>query len=200
MGAYRERYLDYLRELDEPFELTMVIDIDLNIASTMIEGLLSALAIPHDWDAIFHNGRISVPGTFGMATCPYDGLAFEEIGYEKSKIPKVVQAMKTKAKMYSTYNQDEKFVPVKSAFNGLALYKTDKMLKGTYKNDGQPFCEHCVLHDSMDNKYASREWLGYYANTSGPFLNQFKEMVVATSLIKARSASRAISKPQNIAF
>lgn len=187
MGEYRERYLDYLRQLQDPFELTMVIDIDLAIGNAQKEGLLSALAISYEWDAIFHNGRISVPGTFGTVTCPYDSLAFQDIDYKQSDTPRIIQVAKTKARMYAAYNQEEKFVPVKSAFNGLALYKTAKMLEGTYKNDGQPVCEHCVLHDSLDKKYASREWLGYYLKQGhGSSLNQIKDMVIESKLINAR--------------
>lgn len=164
MGEYRERYLDELRNhAHDPYELTMVVDIDLDLGTVPHQGLLSALAIPYRWDAIFHNGRSNVPGTFGMLTVPYDAMAYESDNKTHSQIPTLLQMMQNYINLLSVYSRHLTFTRVGSGFNGIALYKTDSLLRSSYLNDGTPLCEHVVLHAPMKDKYASSEWVGYHA-------------------------------------
>lgn len=161
MGKYREKYLEEIRNSD--FEYSMVIDVDLDLSSVPINGLLTSLAIPGDWDALFHNGRVTIPGTMGTFTIPYDTLAFEKYNTTVKKNGDVFfNPFVAFLHMFLIYGKGE-VVRVNSAFNGLALYRTKAMKTGSYINSGSDICEHNVLHASMKNKYTSPSWIGYYS-------------------------------------
>lgn len=65
-------------------------------------------------------------------------------------------------------------VPVCSAFGGLAIYRTDAYLAGTY--DGTTDCEHVPFHDSIANATGHR----LYLNPSQRCVMQWMEPCAAT--------------------
>ena len=175
MGNYRERYLNAVRNSD--FEFTMVIDIDIDLPGVPIEGMYHALSKTDDWDAIFHNGRVAIPGTWGTLTIPYDAMAFEAEG-DMSKITGFVawKMLRNYWRLRRVYASGD-FVRVQSAFNGLALYRTSALRNASYKNDGSVICEHNVLHARMTNKFACAPWIGYHLKQGdGSVLKQARNL------------------------
>ncbi len=162
MGNYRQRYVDYVDNHRTDF--TLVVDIDLDLAAVPIDGLMYSLHHMNkqsECDAFFINARSNVPGTFGLVTVPYDALAFERVNYRDEGLPIIVDVLLKYVFMYHTFAQPQPLVRVDSAFNGIALYKTDSFVRCSYTNDGSPKCEHCVLHAGMKNKFAATQWITY---------------------------------------
>ena len=110
-----------------------------------------------------------MPGTFGCLTVPYDAMAFEAAADPRTAPGAVPVSgpgflwwlMCWYARSHRVYGGSARFVPVHSAFKGLALYKTRSLAAASYRNDGSAVCEHVVLHAALPNKYASRDWISY---------------------------------------
>ncbi|RPF81699.1 MAG: hypothetical protein CBC65_002115 [Rhodothermaceae bacterium TMED105] len=158
MGEFRERYLRHVKRKRSDF--TMVMDIDLDASAIPIDGLLYTLG-RKEWNAAFINGRVPVPGTFGLLTVPYDSMAFVPLKRSGSRLPRTLQLFWNYIQLYSTYQEENDFVEVESAFNGVAIYKSESLENATYLNDGTIICEHNVLNSSVTKKFASCKWITY---------------------------------------
>jgi len=148
----------------------LVIDFDLD-GNINIEGLYDNLT-HKNWSAIFLNGQVQIPFTYGLKTIPYDGLAYIDIKdkYILSKsgnsIYNLYNLFRNCINMYSKLNQKNtnNLVPVKSAFNGYGLYKIKDILKCNYL--GNLKCEHSNLAQCIQNNngklYINKKWVGYF--------------------------------------
>ena len=114
---------------------------------------MHALDCPDDWSCICANGRSPIPGTFGMLTTMYDAMAFcnskEDIEESKHGSRGMLCLFRKYMRlMYlSNHSSSSTYVPVLSAFNGLAIYKM-KDVHGLLYKEGYS-CEHISLHEQL---------------------------------------------------
>jgi hypothetical protein len=162
MSEYRDLYLDYIKKSN--YTYTMVVDIDLDMSTIEIDGLMFILSKSYLWNGVFINGRSNVPGTFGLITLPYDAMAYSKS--IKCKNPynsfqRLYYLLHNYINLYIDTSSRDEFIKVSSAFNGVAIYKTSKLKNATYKTNIATPCEHCTLHENMDKLYISNKWINY---------------------------------------
>jgi hypothetical protein len=163
MALYRQQYLNYVNKHFKHFDYMLVVDFDLD-GCINVNGLFDSIA-KQDWGAIFCNGRVSIPGTIGLKTVPYDSMAvlFMEDDYN-IKSYKLGEILNKIFKMeLNGYNSH--YYQVKSAFNGYGLYKI-KSLEGCSYISNSNACEHInlakCLYDKGEKIYINYYWDGYF--------------------------------------
>jgi hypothetical protein len=153
----------------------LVVDFDLD-GCININGLFDSIG-KKDWGAIFCNGRISFPGSFGLKTVPYDSMAvlFMEDNYNIKSYGAFETLNKAFRMEYSGYNSH--FYQVKSAFNGYGLYRI-KSLEGCSYISNSNACEHInlakCLSDKGEKMYINYYWNGYFNRQGDSLLNMLK--------------------------
>lgn len=163
MALFRDKYLSYVKKHLYDYDYLLVYDFDLSAlgGKINIDGLFHSLSFDK-WDGIFINGRNSVPGSFGYLTTVYDPLAFISIDdhslitYNLMVFMYVLFLM-NKEIYKRKLNKQTALMPVKSAFNGIAIYKVSSIINSSY--DGDSYCEHISLHKDMRNKGYSKLFL-----------------------------------------
>jgi hypothetical protein len=176
MQNYRNLILEHVRINFSHFNLLLVCDFDLNAIPSM-KGLYDILESPTPWDAVFCNGRTSIPGTFGAIALCYDGLAYVPLKRRLSsdkpaKLFKIMhQILNMNLDLASSKNN---LLEVVSAFNGYGIYKMPSILPHSY--DGEHYCEHINIHKKMHNAgarlFISKTWKANI-DLQGPSLHQF---------------------------
>lgn len=154
MAFFRNVYLSIVYQKFPTYDYLCIVDMDMD-GTIPIHGLRHALSCPFEWSCICANGRSGIPGTFGMLDSMYDAMALclTESDVEASKrnnrsfrhlLGKYLRLM-----YMSHFDRGigDGFVPVLSAFNGVAIYKL-KDIHGMYYKKGYT-CEHISLHDQM---------------------------------------------------
>ncbi len=163
MAMYREQYLNFVNLYFKNFDYMLVMDFDLD-GCININGLFDSIA-KEDWGAIFCNGRVSVPGTFGLKTIQYDSLAmlFMEDDYKPKSFKTGDHLSKLIKSEYNGYNSH--FYQVKSAFNGYGIYKIKSLDGCSYISDPN-LCEHInlakCLYDKGEKMFVNYYWDGYF--------------------------------------
>jgi glycosyltransferase involved in cell wall biosynthesis len=155
MAAYRNKYMQILSKNE--FYRDFVIVIDLDISGFEIEGLINSFTVRTEWDCIAANG-ISLSSRFRRQY--HDSYAL----IEKDKLDEIQteESIKTNRIKYSSLRSGMPFVPVDSAFGGLAIYKWNSINNALYtclvNNDRRVQCksEHVGLHKSMIENGHSR--------------------------------------------
>ena len=173
MAAYRNRYLDWIKQHAADWELALVLDLDMK-GGMALDGFLHSLAF--DWDAVAANGRTSLPGSLGLATFMYDDMPLLPANTEPSHNPGLFNVLSTKRLRteYQLYHRRD-LLPVRSAFNGAVVYKVSSLCKGSY---GGAHCEHLGLHESM----RARGCASFYINPLWELYGQIQGPTVAQSL------------------
>lgn len=181
MGFYRNKYLEVAKKTN--FEFTMVIDIDLDLSQIDINGIYYCLSKQERWNGIFMNGRVNIPGFLGLASIPYDAQAYSN-GYSGCKsFSNNLYHLKDVLYNYASLikvNYANDLFPVKSSFNGCAIYKTKALNNVDYTNNGDISCEHCYLHKNISNLYVAPGWVTYLNFAplgDGGLINQFKNIM-----------------------
>jgi hypothetical protein len=166
MVMYREQYLNYVKQNYSNYEYMMVIDFDLN-GNINIDGLIDTLNLSDEWDAVFINGRTPVPGTLGLSTIAYDNIAYVdyENGEYSSEEYNISKLLYNNFRMEELINKNkDKMFRVKSAFNGIGIYKIKSIIDLSY--NGETNCEHTNLAKSMIEKgkkiFINPRWIGYF--------------------------------------
>jgi hypothetical protein len=168
MSFFRNQYLKYIQKHLSDYDFTMMVDMDVQ-GYYNLDGLMEALAQPK-WDAILVNGRMPVPGTFGLRELMYDALAYvgQQTEYEsltRSSKKASFQDMVHKIMDMQLYN--EKWISVKSGFNGCGIYKMKSIMNCEFNSDY--ICEWIGFHKQMETKLISRDWK-LYVGWQGPGL------------------------------
>ena len=174
MAKYREECLNYIKQNLSDYEYMLVVDFDLN-GNQCMDGIFHSLS-KEDWDAVFINGHVPVQGTFGKYTIPYDQMAYADIGtnfdynINKSKyLHFLIFIYNMIIHSFKTRYDNTHFIPVKSAFNGFALYKINSIKDCSYL--GNNLCEHLNLnlqmHKNKKKLYINKLWRGYF-DIAGP--------------------------------
>lgn len=163
MALYRQQYLDFVNKYYSNYDYMLVVDFDLD-GCTNINGLFDSIA-KKDWGAIFCNGRVSFPGSFGLKTIPYDSMAvlfmdddYNIKSYELGEI--ISRAIKMELASYNSH-----YYQVKSAFNGYGLYKIKSLDRCSYISNSNA-CEHInlakCLYDKGEKIFINYYWDGYF--------------------------------------
>jgi len=162
MSIFRNKYLNHVKQNFSHFDYMLVMDIDIQ-GPYDDNGILHSLSYPK-FDMICTNGLM--PGLAGLFHFAYDSLAFKDI--------KDTSRTKNNTRNYIFYNllkmnqqiltSRGKLIPVKSAFNGMALYNMNSIKESNYH--GNLGCEHVGFHDSMiqnnhGNIYINSLWKTY---------------------------------------
>jgi hypothetical protein len=175
MAFYRQQYLNFVNKYFKNFDYMLVVDFDLN-GCINVNGLFDSIA-KEEWGAIFCNGRISIPGLFGLKTFPYDSIAvlFMEDDYNIKSYDFIETINKTLKMEYNGYNSH--YYEIKSAFNGYGLYKI-KNLEGCSYISNSNACEHInlakCLHDKGEKMYINYYWDGYFNRQGDSLINILK--------------------------
>lgn len=177
MAVYRQEYLNFVKKYFNHFDYMLVVDFDLD-GCINVDGLFDSI-VKEEWGAIFCNGRVSFPGSFGMKTIPYDSMAvlFMEDDY-MIKSYGLVKLLKNTLKMeLNGYNSH--YYEVKSAFNGYGLYRI-KSLDGCSYVSNSNACEHInlakCLHDKGEKMYINYYWDGYFNRQGDSLFNIVKSL------------------------
>jgi hypothetical protein len=134
----------------------MVLDMDIEGDIPIFPILESAIWLDksEDYVAVSANGRSPIPGTLGNMETMYDAMAFcetvqeiDEARYEKHKSFFSVVVKYFRMMFFSQRHRSSRYARVLSAFNGLCLYKLQK-IRGFDYND-QFICEHISLHQQF---------------------------------------------------
>lgn len=182
MAFFRNQYMNYIKQNLQDYDYVLMADFDIE-GYTNIDGVMHALGkskkdektgkrVTEDWDAIAVNGRMGVPGTFGLVTVMYDTLAYAktEEDMEKCRTSNYTLFKGVKDWLDPWKLDDKDFTPVSSAFNSMCLYKMRSVLTCEY-----PYgycCEHIGFHAEMTAKgynkiYIDPYWISYVGN-QGP--------------------------------
>lgn len=155
MTFFRNVYMTIIHNSFSSYDYLCVLDFDID-GIIPLNGIIHALNCPFDWSCICANGRSSVPGTFGMMTTMYDAMAYcsseKDIQEAKSNTRGMSHLFQKYLKLMwlsqlQTTKDKTGFVPVLSAFNGLALYRM-KDIHNLYYQEGYS-CEHISLHEQL---------------------------------------------------
>jgi hypothetical protein len=176
MQGYRNLILEHIRKNLSHFDLLLICDFDLNAIPRM-KGLYDILESHTPWDAVFCNGRTSIPGTFGSIALCYDGLAYVPLNgnipsHKPAKLFKLInQTFKMNLGILSSKHN---LVEVESAFNGYGIYKMPSILPHSY--DGEHYCEHINIHKKMRDAgsrlFICKSWKANI-DLQGPALHQY---------------------------
>jgi len=165
MAIFREEYVKYIKKYLSGYDYVLVTDFDLQ-GNHSFDGFFMSLI--NNYDATYANGRTSMRGLFGSTTIAYDCLAYLDIDSDFSPGNLILDAMRNYYLMNKKIN-DHVIIPVKSAFNGYALYKMHAFLDGSYLGD--PICEHVnfskKLHKNGHKQCINSLWESY-SDIQGP--------------------------------
>lgn len=148
MAAFRNTYLELIKQYFSSYDYLMVVDIDLQ-GPWSLNGVMNSIG--HDnWDAICAYGLMTLIGTWGTVFMMYDALAYvgkqDETGPTMS--PFDLMRHYLRINFWDTFGVNEctGLVPVKSGFGGLAIYKMPAIQNAWYSGG---ICEHIAFHEHM---------------------------------------------------
>lgn len=173
MRDHRNRYMDYVAKNLRSFDYLMVYDFDLE-GGLLKSGLFHTLGLD-GWNGMFANGRIPLP-PLGLNSNMYDSFAFRPADEEGSStnLQRFWQLKKIPQEL------TDPVIPVRSAFNGLGLYKMPEVLAHRYRILPPPYqCEHIGFHADMRSLYINPA-LFLISGMQGP-TNKFKAIITMAS-------------------
>lgn len=174
MAFYREQYLNYVKKNLRDFDYMMVIDFDLD-GNQCIDGLFNTIAQDSQWDAVFINGKIGIPGTLGTLTFTYDFMSYMGINdeFDEGRSKKGTKYLTCLINIFrlNALTRGTQLRPVKSSFNGCGIYKIISILNSSYI--GNEICEHANLTKNILRQngkiFINPIWYGYYDSAAtGP--------------------------------
>ena len=150
MAQYRNIYLDYIAQNVLRGDYIMVVDLD--VYSIDLEGVISSFTTTCEWDAVTANGYSrSFSSRFRKRY--HDAYALTELGMEL--VPQTEETINLARYKWAFIKRKSSFIPVFSAFGGLAIYRYEALNNIRYevlKNDDvrvEVRCEHFSLYKQM---------------------------------------------------
>lgn len=167
MALYRNKLLTHILARYSDYEYVLMVDLDAE-GYVSLDGLFHTLSYDK-WDAIASNGQFPLPSSFGFSTATYDGLAYldrdDEYDVPDRNASSVVFPWVKQNYRVMTHSglfkRDTSLVPVKSAFNGAAIYRLNRLQHARY--GAVTNCEHIDLHREMnsENIFINPYWAWY---------------------------------------
>lgn len=185
MAKYRNKYLHHALGNYSDYDYLFVMDSDLG-GSFEVNEFLDIIQTAPEWDAIFVNGQVPFPGSFGTLPFVYDAVAYTPVDSPFLKLNQSTGALvplliKKFVELNSTsFLGSESLIPVSSAFGGMGIYKMSSLKNKDYS--GEFACEHTNLASDLiqDNKklFIGRNWKGHFdmQGPNGPY-EYFKSLV-----------------------
>lgn len=153
MVSFRNSYLDYIKELDHPVDLVIIIDIDVMRIS--LSGLIDVInSFDEKTGAIFSNGKSIMKIPFGLSEIYYDTFAVWEYPLENE----FSHSPASQAATFKSINKNLRKAPfyrVISAFGGVGVYNYDAIKDLHYKtvmnplNPLEAICEHIPFNQEI---------------------------------------------------
>ena len=170
MVSYRNLYLDYIKQVQHPIDLVIVIDVD--VIEISLTGLMNAInSFDHKTGAIFSNGMSVMKTPFGLSEIYYDAFAvweypmLNEFSYSTESIHQTFKSINRNIKKSPFYQ-------VISAFGGVGIYNYQAIKNLQYKTVLNPFnqqeaiCEHIPFNQEIVkqgfNNYIARDFKVVY--------------------------------------
>lgn len=171
MSHFRNQYMNYINTFLSDYEYVMMMDMDLE-GYFNYYGLMETIA-KDNWDAVFSNGRMGMVGTFGFMDCMYDGMAYVDHTTPIEKIANNQSSIEVFKKFIKMQTLNDKWIPVKSAFNGCGIYKMSSIKNISFRPNYS--CEWIGFHHQMSinghNKlFIARDWKIYSGKQGDSFL------------------------------
>lgn len=172
MVFYRNLYLDYIREVEHPIDLVIIIDID--VIKISLRGLINAInSFDEHTGAIFSNGMSIMQTPFGSSEIYYDTFAVWEypmsnnFSYSPGSLNKTFKSINKNIKKSPLYE-------VISAFGGVGIYNYQAIKDLRYKtvlnplNQQEAVCEHIPFNQKIIKRgfknYIARDFQVVYTN------------------------------------
>lgn len=172
MAFYRNKYLELTMKDYSDYDYMIVFDFDIK-GGLYLDGMIKNFdpLLEKKWDAVFASGYQGTSIFQGRSTVLYDSLAYVNYDDSYDKKATLMHLLKDMNKKYKKpYNHD--LIPIKSAFNGMAIYKIKSINNIKYSSDTR--CEHIDFHKKMyDNGkkiYLSPSFI-LYTHQQGPPLS-----------------------------
>ncbi|MEM9303939.1 MAG: hypothetical protein AAGE01_17625 [Pseudomonadota bacterium] len=148
LATCRNQYLDHAASTPFPFDLLLVVDLDLPDGASHA-GVAHSLSFD-GWDVIASNGLLLPPdGPPDLDPMHFDAFAFRPVPGDGPGTFSEINALR--------FERGAALVSVGSAFGGLALYSRHAALSGA-RYDG-PDCEHVVFHEALRDRGYARQFL-----------------------------------------
>jgi hypothetical protein len=145
LATCRNTYLDYARR--KCYRYMIVVDLDdvLNIESNFQEQLQHCFSRKNDWDAVTANRKELYYDIWALRSkaMGIDFDCWKKVGSDKS--PKIIQKYVTN--FQKNIPRTRPWIPVESAFCGLAIYNI-ATLDG-HRYNGDDICEHVPFHQGL---------------------------------------------------
>lgn len=157
MVKYRNTLLNYAKEHFPKFDYVIVYDFDMR-GGIFMDGFYQTFHNWQDWDAVACRGLKPFPFTLGYLNCIHDAQAYVDweggqdgdMGRNHNDSNVVVKFLRQQYNVRNT-TLGEKFIKVKSAFNGLCIYKLPAYISSEYSvGTHVPPCEHIGLFENME--------------------------------------------------
>jgi hypothetical protein len=157
----RNLYLNYIKRNRKInyFDYLIVMDVD------KVNNLINFNKIKNSlkkkkWNAIFANQKIFYYDIFALRIKNFIEFNFiEKIKREYFKNNEINLKNLFKENLFKFFFlnkfKKERFIQVKSAFGGFAIYNLKKILKLKYKSLNGKYCEHVSLNLELDKKYGN---------------------------------------------
>lgn len=136
LAELRNCYLDYLQRLDFAPDFVVVVDADLP-RGVSPEGFSSSFGY-EDWDLMASNGIMGLNEEGEGGPRFFDAWAFREHSLTEPRSFEQINSLHFRPGMPP--------FPVRSAFGGLAIYRSEALRTIRYAGDD---CEHVTLHRAM---------------------------------------------------
>jgi hypothetical protein len=154
----RNRYLDAIRSSPQYSDFQYIAVADFNsLNSKLTKAAVDSCWSRNTWDVCTANqdGRYyDVWALRHHLWSPND--CWEQLEFLKrySKVPEFALYVSLNSRMIKL-PQDSDWIEVESAFGGLAIYRREALLSGSYSGKnalGKPICEHVTLHEQISEK------------------------------------------------
>jgi hypothetical protein len=153
MAKYRNFYLRAVEEAPPQFKHVMVLDFDCK-GYVDLDGMRNVMAREAEWDGVACNGLMGLP-PFYLSMFAYDTIAF--VSKEEPvdvQLKRNLMDRHWAHRKFHWHREKHGLIPVRSAFNGLALYQRSALKGLKYRSVSFDIigCEHVGLHLDMASK------------------------------------------------
>lgn len=184
MSTYRNMYMDWLDDQELSFDMVIMIDVD--VISFSPEAIYqSVVRAPPDWGGLFANGytdtRILNKPVYTMF---HDMYAYTEFNPDSNNTLSYKKMFAWKKEMNSKLSKNA-YLPVVSAFGGLAIYKYQAIAGLRYKAvpNQDKYMESLCEHVPFNNSILDRGYKGYVSRDLQVYYGKSEPIIVLRNLV-----------------
>ncbi len=171
MVFLRNKYLDYIRQSGWYGDYLMVVDLDVDAFD--VKGIMTSFEAQGQWDAVTAYGYSLSPK---LKLRYHDTYAFvsDKKGYADAQTSSDIYAGLTD---FDKVVRSQKWLKVKSAFGGLAIYRWSALqgvnyqLEFNHDANVEVYCEHRSIYRQMYEKGYDNFFINPMMKVKYPFLN-----------------------------